>query len=437
MANNPANERISAREKLGFGLGDAACNIVFQMVLIFSAYFYTDVFGLAPAAMGTMFLIVRLVNSLSDPVMGAICDRTETRWGKFRPYLFWMSVPLAGVAVLAFITPDISPRAKIVYAYGTYFLLTMSYTAINVPYCALGAVITPNQRERVSLNGYRFFLVTAAGALVASVTLPLVELLGRGNDRLGFPLAMVLFGILSVGLFLACFALTKERVVQASPTTTDLWTDIRHLARNDQWLVVASLSFLLFVVLVVRDGTAIYYVQWVVGRPELVPAFLTGGMLSSMLGALSAGWLAERMSKVAAYSWLQLGLIALSILFYFVDARQVGLVFVLFALVQFVNQMASPFLWSMMADSVDYGEYRTAAGGALLGWMLAYFGYQNQADVQTATALHGICVMFSIVPAIGHAALFLTVRRYRLNDARNEEIRIELQRRGTGVDETI
>ena len=153
MPDPPNNAPLTTREKLGYGLGDAACNVVFQMVLTFLAYFYTDVFGLAPAAMGTMFLVVRLVNSFADPIMGAICDRTETRWGKFRPYLLWMCVPFAVLAVLAFITPNFAAVGKLVYAYVTYLLLTMVYTAINVPYCALGAVITPNQRERVSLNG--------------------------------------------------------------------------------------------------------------------------------------------------------------------------------------------------------------------------------------------------------------------------------------------
>jgi glycoside/pentoside/hexuronide:cation symporter, GPH family len=193
--------------------------------------------------------------------------------------LLWMCVPFAVLAVLAFITPNFAAGGKLVYAYVTYLLLTMVYTAINVPYCALGAVITPNQRVRVSINGYRFFLATAAGALIASTTLPLVALLGGGNPRLGFPLTMALFTSIALVLFLACFVLTKERVTQASESTSDLWKDFKHLLRNDQWLVVAAINFVLFIALVIRDGAAIYYVRWYLARPDLIEAFLTTGML--------------------------------------------------------------------------------------------------------------------------------------------------------------
>lgn len=449
MPEPQSTEPLTAREKLGYGLGDAACNVVFQMVLTFMAYFYTDVFGLAPAAMGTMFLVVRLVNSFADPIMGAICDRTETRWGKFRPYLLWMCVPFAVLAVLAFITPNFAAGGKLVYAYVTYLLLTMVYTAINVPYCALGAVITPNQRERVSLNGYRFFLATAAGAVIASTTLPLVELLGGGDDRRGFPLTMAVFTTVGIGLFLACFALTKERVKQATESTSDLWTDVKLLVKNDQWLVVAAINFVLFIALVVRDGAAIYYMRWYFGRPDLIGPFLTTGMLSSMLGALSAGWLGARLSKVAAYSLLQAIIIVFSVAMYFVGSDQVALIFLLYGLQQFSTQMASPFLWSMMADSVDYGEFVSgrritgltfsgalfalkmgmAAGGAILGWLLGYYGYQSHTDTQSPEAIAGIVVLFTLAPAIGHGILMCVVRLYRLNDQRCEEIRTALLER--------
>lgn len=449
MPELPSTEPLTTREKLGYGLGDAACNVVFQMVLTFMAYFYTDVFGLAPAAMGTMFLVVRLVNSFADPIMGAICDRTETRWGKFRPYLLWMCVPFAVLAVLAFVTPDFAEPGKLVYAYGTYLLLTMVYTAINVPYCALGAVITPNQRERVSLNGYRFFLATAAGAVIASTTLPLVELLGGGDDRRGFPLTMAVFTTVGIGLFLACFALTQERVKQAAESTSDLWTDVKLLVKNDQWLIVAALNFVLFIALVLRDGAAIYYMRWYFGRTDLIGAFLTTGNLSSMLGALSAGWLGARLSKVAAYSLLQAIIIVFSVAMYFVGSDQVALIFLLYGLQQFTTQMASPFLWSMMADSVDYGEFVSgrritgltfsgalfalkmgmAAGGAILGWLLGYYGYQSHAEAQSPEAIAGIVVLFTLAPAIGHGVLMCVVRLYRLNDQRCEEICMALAER--------
>jgi glycoside/pentoside/hexuronide:cation symporter, GPH family len=323
------------------------------------------------------------------------------------------------------------------------------YTAINVPYCALGAVITPNQRERVSLNGYRFFLALAGGAMIAATTIPLVGLLGQGDPRRGFPLTIALFGLVAVVLFWACFAFTRERVHQAASQASNLWADVKHLLGNDQWLVVAAMNFVLFIALAIRDGAAIYYVRWYLDRPALIGAFLTTGMLSSMIGALFAGPLAERLSKVAAYSTLQAAIVSFSLAIFFVDAGNVVLVFALYALLQFTTQMASPFLWSMMADSVDYGEYVTgrritgltfsgalfalkmgmAAGGAILGWLLGYFDYASQASEQSPRTILGIVALFTIAPALGHGLLIAIVRLYRLNDARCEEIRQELDRR--------
>ena len=210
MSEVSAKHRVSVIEKIGYGLGDTASNIVFQMVMMFMAFFYTDVFGISAAAMGTLFLVVRIFDAITDPVMGALADRTQTRWGKFRPYLLWLCVPYALIAVLAFTTPDLSSSGKLIWAYATYSLLMGIYTAINIPYCALGGVITADSQERVSLNSYRFFLATSAGVLVASSTLYLVKTLGQGNDQKGFQLAMAVFSALAVVFFLACFFLTRS-----------------------------------------------------------------------------------------------------------------------------------------------------------------------------------------------------------------------------------
>jgi GPH family glycoside/pentoside/hexuronide:cation symporter len=454
MTNDPT-QRLSFWEKFGYGLGDAGCNVVFQLVMSFMAFFYTDVVGLAPAAMGTLLLIVRTVMAFADPVMGAISDRTHTRWGKFRPYLIWMSIPYAVFAVAAFATPDLSTEAKLAYAYVTCALSLVVYSAINVPYCALGGVMTPNSRERVSLNGYRFFLATAGGTMVVATTMPLVETLGAGNMRIGFPLAVGVLASLAVLMFWACFALTRERVVQAptAETATSLWRDARLLFANDQWRVVALLNLVLFVALTIQDGVPIYYMKWYVGRTDLVGAFLTTGMLCSMVGALFAGLLTARMSKAAAYALLQVAIIVASVALFLTPRDQLVALFVIYGLQQGITQMASPILWSMMADTVDYGEVitgrritgltfsgallflklGTAVGGALLGWLLAYFTYQPQSTTQSPAAIQGIVLLFTLVPALGHFLIIGLVSRYRLNHERCEQIQTELGRRHSGA----
>lgn len=449
MTQTTQQHHVSTTEKIGYGLGDTASNIVFQTVMNLQAYFYTDIFGISARAMGYLFLSVRLMDGITDPIMGMISDRTETRWGKFRPYLLWLSVPFAVITVVAFTTPDFGPVGKLIYAYITYGLLMLVYTAVNIPYCALGGVITPNTRQRVLLNSYRFFLATAGGVLVTSATLPLVNLLGRGNDQKGYQLAMAVFGVIAIVLFLACFYLTKERVVQAVPCKTTFRQDLKVLLSNDQWRIVAGISFVILVPIVIRSSAAAYYIKWYAGRKELITPFLTTGMLAAMFGAAFAGPLTRRMSKVKSYNLIQVVIFIFSALLFFVRPHQIILMFVLFGAVQFFVQMGSPILWTMMADTADYGEYKTgrritglifssalftlkmgiAIGGAIFGWVLAYFGYQEVTEIQTENAIRGIVLLFTIIPAVWHLLLIGLVMRYKLTDSRCDAIRVELDRR--------
>jgi GPH family glycoside/pentoside/hexuronide:cation symporter len=449
MSSTPSAQRLTFWEKMGYGTGDAACCIVFQMVNSFIPFFYTDVFGLSAAAMGTLTLTVRLLMSPADLLMGVVADRTETRWGKFRPYLLWMCLPYAVIAVLAFTSPDFSPGGKLIYAYVTFSLLLFIYAAINVPYCALGAVLTADPQERVSLNGYRFFLAMAGATMVVSTTMPLVDYFGGENQQVGFQRTMVLLAAFAVVMFVACFYLTKERVQPAVDTTATFWRDLKFVLRNDQWFLVAAMNFILFIAIIIQDGGAVYYVTWYLGDRELVGPFLTTGMISSMLGALFAEALSQRMSKRAAYATLQIIIVVVSVVLFLLDARQVWLVFVVYAVQQFFTQMASPILWSMMADTTDYGEYvsgrRTtglafsgmlfflkigaAIGGAILGWSLAAYGYVGQANSQPPEVVAGIVLMFTLVPAVGHLLLAGLVQFYKLDDRACHKIHQELESR--------
>ncbi len=206
------NAKLTIKEKMGYGLGDTASNIVFQMVANFMLIFYTDVYGLSAAAAGTLLLSVRLFDGFTDPVMGGIADRTRTRWGSYRPYILFLAIPYGVLACLAFITPDFDTTGKLIYAYITYGLLMTCYTAINIPYGALGGVMVNDPKERTSLQSYRFAMAMAALVIIVWAIPRLVEFFGQGSDTKGYPLAMVFMGALAASCFLLCFTMTKETI---------------------------------------------------------------------------------------------------------------------------------------------------------------------------------------------------------------------------------
>lgn len=438
--------RLKPLEKIGYGLGDFGSNIVFQSILILLPVFYTDVFGLAPAAMGIMFLVVRLLDTVTDPIMGAIADRTETRWGKYRPYLVLFAIPFAVLFVLAFTTPSFSDPWKLVYAYVTYALLMIFYTGVNIPYCALGGVITSDSQERVSANSYRFVLATFAGVLIAYFGPKLVATFGGGNEQIGYTWTMALFGVLAIVAFFGCFALTRERVTQAASKKGSLGLDLKTLFKNDQWIIIAVLFFILLIPIVLRGGSAAYYIKWFVERPDLTAAFLTSGAIAQMIGAGFASPLTRKIDKVPAYILSQSVIVLGSIALFFVSSSNLTLIFVLYIAINFFVQMGAPILFSMAADTVEYGELKTgqrvtglvfsgalfmlklgvAVGGWLIGMVLTSYGYDGKAEVQSPDAIKGIVLSLTLLPALGHFLLIPIVSRYRLNRRRCEEIRTEL-----------
>jgi GPH family glycoside/pentoside/hexuronide:cation symporter len=445
------NTRLSPIEKIGYGLGDFGSNVVFQTVIILLPSFYTDVFGLAPAAMGLMFLLVRLLDTVTDPIMGVIADNTNTRWGKFRPYMLWFSVPFAVVFVLTYWTPDLAGNQKLLYAYVTYAALMLLYTVVNIPYCALGGVITADSQERVSANSYRFFLATSAGVLITWYGPTLITYFGKGDDRIGYPWAMAVFGVLAVFAFIGCFALTKERVVEAQPAKKSFWRDVGTLVKNDQWVVVAFLGLVSLVAIVLRAGSAAFYIKCVVGRPDLTAEFLTAGTFAAMIGAAFAAPLTAKLDKGPSYAMLQIIIVIGSVGIYFAPTQNIFLIFGLYILVNFLTQMAAPILFSMAADTADYGEFKTGRrvtglifsgflfaiklGVAIAGWcigsVLATYGYDGEAATQTPSAIQGILLSISIFPAIGHFLLLPIIYFYRLSTQRCTEIRQELDARSS------
>ena len=444
-----SDTKLKPIEKIGYGLGDFGSNVVFQTILILLPAFYTDVFGLAPAAMGTMFLAVRLLDTLTDPIMGMVADNTNTKWGKFRPYLLWFAIPFSVVFVLTFITPDFSENGKLAYAYLTYAALMVLYTVVNIPYCALGGVITSDSQERVSANSYRFFIATSAGVLISYFAPDLIEYFGNGNEQDGYPYAMSVFGVLAILAFFGCFALTKERVKQVASTKGSLSVDFKTLLKNDQWLVVALLFLVLLVPIVLRGASQVYYVKWFIGDAELIAAFLTTGTFCQMIGAGFASSLTKKLGKVPAYILVQSIIVVGSIALYFVSNSNLYAIFILFGVVNFFVQMGAPILFTMAADTVEYGELKTgrrvtglvfsgalfalklgvAVGGWLIGLILAYYGYDGKAEAQSPEAIQGIVLSLTLFPAIGHFLLIPIVSFYKLNKKRCDEIRAELDQK--------
>lgn len=436
---------LRVKEKIAYGLGDTASNIVFQTVMLFLSYFYTDVFGIAPAVVGTLFLVVRIFDAVTDPMMGALTDRTNTRYGKFRPYLLWLALPFGFISVLAFTTPDLSDQGKIYYAFGTYALLMIAYTAINIPYSALGGVLTADPKERVSVQSYRFVFGMLGGLLVTALTLPLVEYFGQGDKAKGYQLTILAMSILGVVLFWLCFAGTKERVFPPANQKTTIGGDMRSLWKNDQWRILSAASLFLLTGMVLRSTLAIYYVKYFLGREDMITAFVTTGMVGSIIGAGSAQFLVKKFCKVKAYIVLNLIAAALSVASYFVASEQIYLAIGMYFLWSFFLQMATPLLWAKMADAVDYGHWKNgvritgmvyssivffikfglALGGAFAGWLLAYYGYQADV-VQSVTTQQGILLSFTVLPAIGSIVVAFIMRFYRLNDAKMEQIQRDL-----------
>ena len=428
-------QKLPILEKFGYGLGDTASNIVFQVVINFMMYFYTDVFGIGAAAVGTLMLVVRMFDAVTDPLMGGIADRTQTRWGRYRPYLLWIAFPYGILAVLTFTTPDFSESGKLLYAYITYALLMTAYTAINIPYSALGGVITADPQERASVQSWRFMLAMVGGAIVAAATLPMVDFFGGEDKQKGFQIAMMVLSTFAILCFIACFALTKER---EDPTEKaeqqSIFKDFVFLMKNDQWRLIALITFVLLVSVAMRGATTPYFVSYYLNSESMISVFMTAGMLAGVAGAMFANWMSSHVCKVRVMKWATLGIVVFNVMLMFVPRDQLMLALVLSILANFTHMIIIPYLFSAVADTVDYGlqvwgkgamamsfsghllalKIGIAVGGALTGWILAGVGYQPNVE-QTGEALNGILFNYAGSSIIAGILTIICFSYYRLN----------------------
>ncbi len=440
---------VALKEKIGYALGDTASNFYWKTFEFFLLIFYTDVFGISPAVAGTMFGVTRVWDAIADPLMGALADRTRTRWGRFRPYLVWMALPLAAAGVLTFTTPDLDGSGKTVYAYATFSFLMLAYTAINIPYSALMGVMTSDSRQRTALSSLRFIGGFSGGVVVVAATPWLVGLLGAGDARRGWQLSMVVWGILAVLLFVVCFTTTRERVEPPARQQADFKRDVADLFRNGPWMVMFLLGLTTLTAFILRGQTTAYFFKYYVGNEALTALFISSGMIASIVGFAVTAPISR---LVGGKKNMYAGLMALSgvltLVFFLVPATSPTAILALNVVIALVQAPNSPLVWAMYADTADYGEWKFgrrntgltfaaaimaqkgggAVAGVVNGALLTGFGYVANAQ-QSADSLLGIRITMSLIPGglcLLAAALTLL---YRLDDRTMKQIEIDLLER--------
>jgi len=447
--------RLTFKEKLGYGLGDTASNFFFQVFNIFLLYYYTDVFGIDPALVGVMFMVTKVVDAISDPLMGLVADRTNTRWGKFRPYLLWGAIPYGVLGYAMFASPELSDMGKLVYAYVTYTLMMLAYTVINIPYSALMGVMSSNSVERTSLSSYRFVCAFSAAWVIGTFVTPLKNILGGGDEAQGFRLTMMLFAVISIALFWVTFATTRERV-KPLQEKSNLKLDFQALLTNLPWITLFFAAIFTLMNAAVRNGTIMYYFKYYVGDDgtpiflifDQTAVFMSLGLVAMVAGIACTKALASRFDK-------RLLLIVLATLnalamaaFYFIPPDQFLLMTVVNMFATLVIGPTIALVWAMYADTADYGEWKTgrrttglvfsalqfaqklglAVGAGLTGIILSLFGFIAN-EVQSGQSINGIRLMFSVFPAALAMAGVVAVLFYPLRDKKVKEIEAALNER--------
>jgi len=444
-----SGDRVSIREKIGYSLGDAASHIVFDSSVAILAYFYTDIYGLPPAVMGTMFLLVRLLDAITDPIMGAIADATSTRWGRFRPWLLAICVPFAVSCVLVYSVPSFGDTGKIVYAVAAYIFMTLMYTAINIPYCSLGAALTSDPRESLSLQSWRFAITPIGGALGTALILPLADFLYPGDRATGIQVSMAIFGLIGCLMFVVCFFTTKERVQPIKEENLNIARDVKVLFKNDQWLILSVYNFMMLVAVVLRGGAVVYYINTVLNKgADIITLFMLGGMFASMAGSVLAKPFGTRFCKVKLSFWINLLTAAFGVTCFIVPPQMWMVIFVIHIIISIIQGGNGALQWSMITDANNYGEWKTqrritgmnvaanifviklgvAVGGAILGWVLAYFNYESGVATQSASAAQGVMLLFTLVPAVFYVLTAFSIKFYGLNEARMDRVVDDLKK---------
>ena len=451
---------LSTKEKVAYGLGDMASNFYNGFFGIFLLYYYTDVWGIHPGHAAFMFLVTRWADAFTDPAMGLIADRTNTRWGKYRPYILWTIIPYALLGYLLFLGPDFGDTGKLIYAYVTYSLVMLAYTVINVPYSALLAVIHPDSKERTKATQYRFIFASAGSILVGAATKPLVDWFGGGNEVVGFRLTIILFAILSIILFLITFAGTKERITPNKPQESKISKDLWILVQNISWIVLAIAGVLIVVGLIGRLSSVTFFTKYNLGLGDektlwwmdAASVIITLGFVGQLFGALLTPTLLKGPDKktlMIGANFIAAG--ALIANYMLPPAYETSLVF--HVVMMFCFGVMITLLFAMYTDCSEYGEWKSgknsagltvsasmfslkfgsAVGVAIPSAILAIFGFISPIDgvdqVQPTEALGGIETMFNIVPGLFFLVAGSLMFYYRIDRKLLRQIERDLSER--------
>lgn len=441
-----SSSKLTVLEKIGFGSGDMAVNVVISSMMLIITFFYTDVFGLKPTDVALLLLSVRLIDAITDPLMGVITDRYTTRWGRYRPYFLIMAIPFGISVFLTFSTPDLDYNSKLVWAYATYIFVTIMFTVVTIPYISLIGVLTDDPKEKLSANGYRLFFAKVAALLVTSLVPILADYWGGDDLAAGYQFAMGLMAILGALLFIFCFFTTTERIEHKIETKPFL-SQVRLLLKNDQWLILCSICVVGTIGYVIRGSVALFYAKYYLGGDAAMSsAFISSGVVAAILAMIASTWITKHYCKIKLFRYSQLLVGLLSVMLYFlVSPGDVLLAFILYFILSFVVDLHAPVFWSIISEAIDYGTVKTGkrvsglayggisfsqkAGMGLAGYivamLLAYFNYVPNQE-QTAYTLTGIALMLSIIPGVFHTIMGLLMFKYKINNEKYETIKNEL-----------
>jgi glycoside/pentoside/hexuronide:cation symporter, GPH family len=449
-AGIPARATLSASEKFGYGLGDAGGTIITALIGNFLTFFYTDVFGLAPGIVGTIFIVLRVFDAAADPFMGALADRTRSRWGRFRPWQLWGALPIGIVALATFTTPSLSYEWRIGYAFVTYLLLSVCYTTVNVPYCALINAMTTDHKEVMSCQTYRFVLCGLTGFLVSTGVPYLVKQFGAGDAARGYRMAVAVAAVAVVVMLLWCFATVRERVPFSMEGQVKLGEQLRSMRRNDQLIVMLVMSFLLITIFNTKGGAYMYFITYVLhGDAAYTSIFFGIATFSAILGTLIVNQLSKHFDTARIYFFTNVFLGLMSIALYWVPGSAQTLWLALILIYCTVLGFTLPLHFAMMAYADDYGDWKTgvrssgmnfafnllfiklawAASAGIISGVLVAVAYKAGIGNQTPASVHGITLLATVIPGVIHLLLAGVARGFRIDAPMLNRIQGDLKMR--------
>ncbi|MGA2178302.1 MAG: MFS transporter [Verrucomicrobiota bacterium] len=455
-------QKCSLRERAVYGFGDLASCLFWQTITLYLLFFYTDVFGLAAAAAGIMIGVSRLLDAFFDVVIGMTADRTNTRWGKFRPYLLWMAVPLAVSAVLAFTTPSFGGAGKMVYAYVTFIFFMFMYSAINIPYTALLGVISGDPVERTSASSFKFIGAYLGGFIVSATALPFAEHFGQGNVAKGWQTTLAIYGVAAVILFLITFLSTRERIHPIAKEKTSITRDLGDLTQNVPWMLLFGVTILFILFVCIRMSVTTHYFKYYIGEQEvtlfgkthkygfevLASAFNTIGQALAILGVILVPWFAKVCGRKNALIILFVTALICTGSFYFFKPENLLLIFVFQTIGSLAGGPIAALLWVLYADTADYSEWKTGrratglvfsasimsnkigwtVGSVIAGVILSRTGFVANVT-QNLDVQNGLKAMMSVIPvAIGVFSLIILLF-YKLDEPTMKKIKADLDER--------